>query len=125
VKVENNYDGNGMNFGSAGKLSRKKAYGLRAITGQVTAEYSDNTLRDAYLAQSDLTLMFTLQSLVPITAGVFPTVQVVIPGIRLDGDLPTANGGDVIATSVGFTGLDNLTAASPIYVAVRTPDTTI
>lgn len=125
VKIENNYDGNGMNFGGGGKLTRKKAYGLRAITGQFTAEYADNTLRDAYLAQSPLALTFLLQSLVPLTAGVYPTVQIVIPDIRLEGDLPTANGGDVIATQIGYTGMDGQVAASPIYVAVRTADTAI
>ena len=125
VKVENNYDGNGMNFGSAGKLSRRKAYGERKVSGQFTAEYTSNDMRDAYLSQTPLALTFTLQSLIPLTAGVYPTVQVVIPDIRLEGDLPTANGGDVIATQVGYTGMDGQVAASPIYVAVRTADTAI
>lgn len=121
----NNLDGNGMTYNSGGKLGRKKALGERGITGTVTAEYTDNTLRDAYLNQTDLALVMTFASLVPITAGVFPTVQFVIPGIALDSDLPTANGGDVIATGINFTALDLLNGAAPFQVVIRTSDTSI
>ena len=122
---DNGLDQNGFNFGAGGKRSRKSALGLRSGTGTITAEYDSNTLRDAYLAQSDLALVLTFASLVPISSGVFPTIQVTIPNIRLEGELPKAAGGDVITQSIGFTVLDNRVAAHPIYVAIVTPETAI
>lgn len=122
---ENGLDQNGFNFGAGGKRSRKPALGLRMGTGTITAEYDSNTLRDAYLAQSDLSLVLTFASLVPISSGVFPTIQVTIPNIRLDGELPKAAGGDVVTQSIGFTVLDNRVSAHPIYVAIVTPETAV
>jgi hypothetical protein len=124
LSYENNLDGGGQAFGGGGKATRKKAVGALAVTGKVTAEYDNNTLRDAYLAQTDLELLMTFRSLVPITGSVFPTLQIHVPCIRLEGDTPTANGGDIVKQSIGFTGLENLTAPM-IAVTLVTTDTAI
>lgn len=122
---ENTLDENGFNYNARGQRNRKPAVGLRVGTGTVTAEYDSNVLRDAYLAQTNLSLVLTFASTVAISAGVFPTIQITIPNIRLDGELPMAAGGEVITQSVGFTVLDNRTAAHPIYVAIVTSETAI
>lgn len=126
LKIENNLDGGGMAFGGGGKLTRKKAVGALGISGKITAEYTDNTLRDAFIAQNDLALIMAFQSLVQIGAtSVYPTLQITVPVVRLEGDVPTANGGDAIVLGIDWTGLDGLVAASPIYIAYRTTDTAI
>ncbi|TFD80712.1 hypothetical protein E3T54_02935 [Cryobacterium sp. Sr8] len=122
---DNGLDENGFDYGGAGKRSRKPALGLRSGTGTITAEYDSNVLRDAYLAQTNLALVLTFASTVAISAGVFPTIQITIPNIRLEGELPKAAAGDVITQAIGFTVLDNRTAAHPIYVAIVTPETAI
>lgn len=122
---ENGLDENGFNYNATGQRGRKPAVGARVGTGSVTAEYDSNILRDAYLAQTDLALVLTFASNVAISAGVFPTIQITIPNVRLDGELPMVAGGDVVTQSVGFTILDNRTAAHPIYVAIVTPETAI
>jgi len=121
---DNAIDGSGFTFGSSGRRGRKPAVGLAQGTGKITAEFDSVTLRDAYLAQTDLAMVLKFQSSVAITGAVFPTIQVVIPNIRLEGELPKSNGGDVVTQSIGYTVLDGLTAASPLYIAYITTDTT-
>ena len=52
-------------------------------------------------------------------------MQITLPEIKLNGELPKANGTDLITLSVDFDGLDNLTAAQPIWVSLRTADTAL
>lgn len=122
---DNGLDGGGFNLGGKGRRTRKPALGLRKGTGTITVEYTDNTLRDAFLTQADLALVLTFQSAKTIEAGYSPTVQITIPDIRLEGELPKANGGDVVTQSIGYTVLDNRTASHPIYVAIVTAETAI
>lgn len=123
---DNGLDQNGFNVGSGGKRARKPALGLRSLTGTLTAEYSDNVLRDAFMNQSDIALVITLQRQdIPIVSTTYPTFQIVIPLVRLEGELPKANGGDVVTQSIGFTMLDGGVATHPVYVAVVTSETAV
>lgn len=125
LSYDNGLDSEGFNFGSTGSRTRKPALGKRAITGSMTVEYDSNTLRDAWLAQSDLAVVLTFATTTAISAGVFPTLQVTIPLVRLEGDIPQTNGGDVVTQSIDFTALDGRVAAHPLYVAIRTAETAI
>jgi hypothetical protein len=122
---DNGLDSDGFNFGGAGSRSRKPALGLRSLTGSMTVEYDSNTLRDAWLNQTDLALVLTFQTTTAIAASNFPTLQVVVPVIRLEGDIPQANAGGVVTQSINFTGMDGRTAAHPVYVAIVTAETAI
>ena len=42
--------------------------------------------------------------------------------MKLDGKLPTSNGGELITVGLEFTVLDNLTAAQPLWIVARTAD---
>ena len=53
------------------------------------------------------------------------TLQVVLSEIKLDGKLPTTNGGDEVTVDLEFTALDNLTATQPMWVVTRTADTAL
>ena len=128
VKWSNKLDSNGWNLGGAGKRSRRPALGMAEIGGSLTAEYDSNTLRDAYLNQTPLAMVlaFTHTSLIGTGTPVAPLLQVTIPMVYLEGDVPKANGGDVVTQSIPFTGLDNLAAgAKPIYVVYRSTDAAI
>ena len=50
------------------------------------------------------------------------TLQVVVSEMKLDGKLPTSNGGELITVGLEFTVLDNLTAAQPLWIVARTAD---
>jgi hypothetical protein len=125
LKCENGLDDAGFNLGGAGKRTRKNALGKAAISGSMTAEYDAATLRDAYLNNTDLTLLLTFTLPDAIATDIYPVLQIHVPLIKLEGELPKANGGDVITQTIPFTGLDSLAASTePIYVVYRTEDTT-
>lgn len=125
ISMDQGLDSNGRNLGGAGKLTRRPAVGMAAITGSVTAEYDATTFRDAVRDQTSMALVATFQGPTDITSGNKPTLQIVCPDIRFESELPKAAAGDVITQSLPFAAYDGLVAASPIYVAVRTADTAL
>ncbi len=105
-------------FGGAGKKAKPVA-GEQKPTGKLDIEYTDIVFRDAFMADTDMTLLITY------TAGALgvgtETLQIAIPDIRLEGELPKASG-DIPKMSCTFTGLDGLTAAQPLWIVARTAD---
>lgn len=124
VSVKRNLDKKGMNLGGGGYRSRAPQLGRPEVTGKITAEYTDNTLRDAYLAQTSLPLVLTFTHDVEIATGIKPVLQVVLPAIRLKGEVPTSNDGEPITQSIDFEAFDNGTASQSIWIVYRTLDTT-
>lgn len=122
VQGNNNLAKDRFNAGGAGRKS-KPTVGLREITGSITAEYDSTTLRDAYLNETAICLVLTLTGSALSTGN--ETLQIVLPEVKLDGQLPVTNGTDLITTDYSFTVLDNLTATQPIWVVTRTADTTV
>ena len=126
VKWENALDGGGWNLGGAGRRSRAAALGQGKIGGQIVAEYDSNVLRDAYMAGTPLAMVLTFQHSGTIGTASKPTLQVVIPSIYLEGELPKTNNGAPIQQSIGITGLDpEVAGTKPIYVVYRSLDTTV
>lgn len=118
VQVNNNLDTKGFNIGGAGLRSRKNVLGRAEVSGKVTVEYTDNVLRDAYLAQTALPVVMTATNGTNV-------LQVALPSVRLRGEVPASNGGDPITVSVPFDVFDDDTAAEPIWVVYRSTDTAI
>lgn len=128
VTVENNLDTGGYNMGASGKRSRPNVLGAASIKGKITAEYTDNTLRDAYINQTPLPLVLTFlheRVLSATPSNVVAVLQVVIPAVLLKGEIPTSNDGSPITQSIDWEGFDNGSAAEPIWVVYRTLDTTV
>lgn len=123
VAVKRNLDSDGWNLGGQGKRSRPPVLGKPEISGKITAEYTDNTLRDAYLTQSTLPLVLTFLG-PQIAAGVQATLQVVLPAIRLKGEVPSSDGGKPIKQSIDFEAFDNGVNTQPVWFVYRTLDTT-
>ncbi len=123
VKVDNKLTAERFNYGGAGKRAQP-TFGLRGITGKMTVEYTDQTLVNAYMADTPLALTLTFTSSETLSTGT-AQLQIVLPEIKLNGELPKANGTDLITLGVDFDVLDNLTAAQPIWVLLRTADTTL
>lgn len=119
LAVSHNAKQDRYNFGGGGRKS-KPPVGLRDITGKLELEYSSTTFRDAVLNDTPMTLVVTY------TAGALSTgletFQVAVPEIKLDGDLPNSNGTDPVMQSLTYRGLDNLSAAQPLWVVLRTSD---
>lgn len=123
VKIDHALKVDRFNAGGAGLKSRPTV-GLRAISGKVTVEH-DNTFDwvAAINAETPMSLVLTWSAGSLSTGN--ETIQIVLPEIKLDGALPVTNGTDLITHDVSFQVLDNLTAAQPIWVVVRTADTAL
>lgn len=123
--AEQGHDGEGYNIGGLGKRTRPPAVGLASLTGSLTAEYDSTTFRDAVRDRTSMALVATFEGPSDITSGNPAVLQIVVPDIRFEGELPKANGGDVITQSLEFTGFDGLVAAHALYIAVRTADSAL
>lgn len=127
LELDNGLDSNGFNLGGGGRRTRPAAYtGGKddAISGSFTVEYTGREFVDAYLAQADLSAILTFEGPTEIATGVKPVLQFAVPLIRLNGDLPTGNGGEVITVQHEFTGLTPA-AGEPIYAVYRSLDTSL
>lgn len=124
LTVDNGMSPGRRYLGGSGLIGKAGFLGELGISGSITVDYSSNALRDAFLAQTDLALLLEFKSATAITAGVFPTVQVVVPLIRLEGDIPTDAAGGPVSLQIGFTGLQK-TGSQPITVVVVTAETAI
>lgn len=122
ISVNHNPANDRYNFGASGKKA-KPTVGLREITGTLEVEYDSATFRDAVLNETPMSLVVTF------TAGSLgvglETLQIAVPELKLDGKLPTSNGGELITVGLEFTVLDNLTAAQPLWIVTRTADTAL
>jgi hypothetical protein len=125
ISVDNKLDGNGFNMGGAGKLTRRPAVGLAEIKGKITAEYDAQAFVAAVRDQASINLVATFEGTTAIETTFKPTLQIVVPELRFEGELPKANSGDVITQSMDFTVLDGLVASSPLYIVTRTADTAL
>lgn len=128
VKVANNLDTGGYTAGGAGRRARPGVLGRADVSGKITAEYTDNTLRDAYLAGTALPLVLTFQHtkvLSSTPSSIYAVLQIVLPAVKLKGEVPASNGGEVITQSIDWEAFDNGAAAEPIWVVYRTLDTAV
>lgn len=123
LKGSNNVAGDRYMLGGGGKKA-KPTVGLREITGSAEVEYDSALFRDAVLADSAMSLVLTFTGTGALSTG-FETLQIVLPEVKFDGKLPASNAGELITISTEFTVLDNLTAAQPIWVILRTSDAAI
>lgn len=119
ISVNRNPANDRYNFGAGGKKA-KPTVGMPEITGTLEVEYDSATFRDAVLAETPMSLVLTYTG-GALSAGT-ETLQVVVSEMKLDGKLPTSNGGELITVGLEFTVLDNLTAAQPLWIVARTAD---
>lgn len=120
--AKDRYNYNGTVSGQARKA--KPVVGNRALTGKFTAEFDNTTLRDAYLADTDLAILLDFQGEAITTS--FARLQLVIPVARLDSDaLPKSNGGDLITQDFEFTVLETTPGTAPFQLVYVSSDTTL
>ena len=101
-----------------GGLSTERQPGVRAISGTVSVEHSGTTFVDAIIAETPMLLIATLTNGTDV-------VQAIVPEVKLDGDPPAPAINERITHSLSFQGLDNLTAAQPLWIVTRTADSAL
>jgi hypothetical protein len=120
--VDNSLKNDRYNLGAAGIKAEQIINGFRAITGKVTAEFTDTVLLDKFLADTTAGLKVTF------TGGTIGSttelLEIVIPAAKFDGDVPMVSGPGVIDVSFSFTVYDDGTNA-PFTINYRTLDSTL
>lgn len=122
VTVNNGLVVDRQNVGGAGRKARQLA-GIRTITGSLEIEYTGNTVRDLFLADTSTPVVLTLTSTEALSTG-FATLAIAIPAARFNGETPKPNRDGITTLSVDFDGLFDGTNA-PIAVCQRTADTAL
>lgn len=123
LSYDKGLDDNRFTLGNAGLKSKPTAGKFKA-TGSFTAEYDSTTNRDAFLADTELSITLTLTTAVALSSG-FEQFQIALPAVKLDKAVPVSNKGDLITVACDFTVLHNQVAAQPIYVVHRTSDSAL
>lgn len=125
LSIDNKLDTDGFTFGSAGKFGRRPHLGYTEIKGKMTAEFDSVTYRDAFLNNTSLAVTLTMTTGTQIQSSTYNTLQIVIPCIRLDGDIPEAVTEGVVTLDLDFTVLDDGSGESAVSVIQRSLDTVI
>ena len=122
LTVDNSLKTDRYNLGSAGSKSEQIINGFRAISGKVTAEFTDTVLLDKFIADTTagLKLTFTGATIGSTTE----LLSITLPACKFDGDVPMVGGPGVIDVSFGFTVFDNGTD-EPFTITYRTLDSTL
>lgn len=120
LTIDNKVAEDRYTFNNAGKMSQPTV-GLRDIKGKMTVEYTDTTVPAAHLADTELAVTLTFTSSETLSTGT-AQMQIVLPAIRLNGQVPTVNDPNLVTFDFDFDVLDNLTATQPIWVVLRTAD---
>jgi hypothetical protein len=113
-------------LGSAGVKAEQVENDWRTIGGSMDAEFvTAAALYDTFAADTATTLKLSFVGPTAISGANYPTMEILIPSIRLDGSsTPQIDGPDVVGMSVDFTGLDNGTDAA-WQIRTVTADTSV
>jgi len=122
--VDNSLKTDRYNLGSAGSKSEQIINGFRAITGKVTAEFTDTVLLDKFLADTTAGLKVTFEGATIGSASDKETLSITLPACKFDGDVPMVSGPGVIDVSFGFTVFDNGTD-EPFTITYKTLDSVL
>ena len=104
VAGKNNMTVDRFNGGAAGRKA-KPIPGKRDYTGTIVLEYDSITFREAYLAQSVISVIGKVTG-VAVGAST-EAFQVNLPAIKLDNGLANSNGAGLVTVSHNFTCLDD------------------
>lgn len=110
-------------FMNGGGVKERQLPGMRLPQVELNVEYQDDALWDAFEADSELVLVISLVDAALATGN--ETMQVAIPALKLDGDLPEGGPDAIASQAIKLTGLDGLVAAQPMQIVTRTSDTAL
>lgn len=122
--VDNSLKTDRFNLGSAGSKSEQIINGFRAITGKVTAEFTDTVLLDKFMADTTAGLKVTFEGATIGSGSDKETLSITLPACKFDGDVPMVGGPGVVDVSFGFTVYDNGTD-QPFTITYKTLDSAL
>jgi hypothetical protein len=123
LTVGNTLKGDRFNLGSAGIKAEQVINGFRKISGKMTAEFTDTTLLNAFLADTTTAIVLTFTGST-IALGQSEKLTITIPAAKFNADTPNVPGPGVIDLSMTFEGYDDGTNA-PLTIAYQTADSAL
>jgi len=124
LTVDNSLKTDRYNLGAAGSKSEQIINGFRAISGKVTAEFTDTVLLDKFIADTTAGLKLTFEGATIGSGSDKETLSITIPAAKFDGDTPMVSGPGVIDVSFGFTVFDDGTN-EPFTITYKTLDSAL
>lgn len=120
LTFDNAFDSGGYTLGGAGARTRPFASLLTKITGSLTAEFRDATFWNYYYGQNRLALRLDFTGSPTGDASLNNALQVYVPLIALEGEMPKVTAGSIVTQTLPFTGLqDTVNGLNPFYVVTR------
>ena len=113
LTVDNVLKTDRYNLGSAGVKAEQVINGFRAISGSITAEFTDTTLLSKFLADTSAAIALTF------TGTSSSSLSITLSAVKFDGEAPQVAGPEVIDVNFTFEAYDNGTDA-PLTI-VYTP----
>jgi len=123
LTVANTLKGDRFNLGANGKKAEQVINGFRKISGKMTAEFSDTTLLNAFLADTTTSIALTFTGAV-IAGGQNESLSITLPAVKFDADTPNVQSPGVIDLAITFEVYDNGTDA-PLTIVYQTADSAL
>lgn len=123
LNVDNNLKTDRYNLGSAGIKAAQGFAGFRKITGSVTAEFTDTTLLDRFLADTETGLVLNLTGDTIASTYKFQ-FNITVPACKFDGEAPSVSGPGPVDVTFNFEAYDNGTD-QPLTIFYQTSDSAL
>jgi len=123
VSVDNVLKNDRYNLGAAGIKSQQVINGFRAITGSLTAEFTDTTLLAKFLADTSAALVLTFTGST-LSSTYKATLKITIHAAKSAADTPNVDGPGVVDVGFTFTAYDNGTD-EPMTIFYQTADSAL
>ena len=101
LTVDNVLKTDRYNLGSAGIKAEQVINGFRAITGSITAEFTDTTLLSKFLADTSAAIVLSF------AGSSSSALSITLPAVKFDGEAPQVAGPEVIDINFTFQAYDN------------------
>jgi len=123
VSVNNTLKVDRFNLGAAGAKAEQGINGFRTVTGSLTAEFTDTTLLNKFLADTSAAIVVTFTGNT-IAATYKETLSITIPAAKFNADTPNVAGPGVVDLSMTFDAYDNGTDA-PLTIVYQSADSAL
>ena len=123
LTVDNTLKQDRYNLGNAGLKAEQVINGFRKVSGKMTAEFTDTTLLNAFLADTTTALVLTFTGAV-IAGGQNEKLTITIPAAKFNADTPNVAGPGVIDLAMTFDAYDDGTN-QPLTIVYQTADSAL
>lgn len=123
VSVNNTLKNDRYNLGSSGAKAEQGINGFRAVTGSMTAEFTDTTLLNKFLADTSAAIVVTFTG-ATIASTYKENLTITIPAAKFNADTPNVAGPGVVDLSMTFDVYDDGTN-QPLTIVYQTADSAL